>query len=216
MTGQRLPAPPSVVAVAMALMLLWSTAAFCAAQDESAAAPLPEVGAPPEPAADPVVDPVAVEPEVANPATIPDVVPDTARGMLLLGGVDDSHLFQILDNVSLAIDEQEVLLKILYRVQKFNAVDVARWAKPSPPFATLAAEPAEHRAEMYIVEGRLHTIQTDEPPVEVMDRFRMRKYFVCHIQAGDQPVVVVTSVLPKAWRDAKQLDEPVSVTGLFF
>jgi len=143
---------------------------------------------------------------------------DGPRALLELGGIDESHFFKIIDEVAYSSDEQEVMLKILYRVRKFDLKSVFEWTQRKLDWSKLASEPRAHRAEMFQLVGRVRKVTVEKPPVEVVQQFELPHYYLCEMEVGEarQPALIIAPQVPSRWPLNVPIDERASAAGLFF
>lgn len=137
--------------------------------------------------------------------------------MLPLLGVDQSHWDRILDHRPIHADENEVLLRLLYVIDRFPQREVYRWAYPVTSFQQLFEKAEESRGEFFNLEGRVTRVMVRQPVPELVNRFEFDRYYECRWvnPAGEEGVVFTRSV-PKAWLDRPSpLDERASARGLF-
>ena len=183
---------------------------------------------PPEPHdARPVEVPDWVQPELRAPAApaldsgAEEAEPSVRRGpraLLELAGISESSFFSIQDGEPLSVDEHEVMLKILYRVRKFDLLDIAQWTQTQFSWRQLAEQPAEHRGEMFLLAGRVRKVTVAKPPIEVVDQYQLPQYYLCEMEVGPErlPATIITANIPESWPVGEPIDERASAAGLFF
>ncbi len=159
-------------------------------------------------------EPTATKPSTTEPAT---GLPESPRELLELYGVDESHFNKLRDGEPLSAAEEEIILKVIFRVRDFSPANTAQWLRPDVGFDRLLSEPSEHRGELFPLVGRVLESEAANPPAEVVDRYQIRQYYRCRVQlaADGPPAVVITSRVPKPLRAPGPLEERVSAAGLF-
>lgn len=143
---------------------------------------------------------------------------DGPRALLELGGVDQSHFMKIIDDVPYSTDEQEVMLKILYRVGRFDLKSIFQWTQRTFDWSQLAREPRAQRAEMFQLVGRVRQVTIEKPPAEVVQQYELAQYYLCEMEVGEsrRPALVITPQVPSHWPRNVPIDERASAAGLFF
>lgn len=132
-----------------------------------------------------------------------------------LSGVDESQWRHLQQGAPLTEDEQEVTLKVLYRVRNFDPVNIAQWTQHELPLDKLAHDPQQFQGQMFALHGRVEGVDVEHPPKEVVARLEMDRYFVCRVKLeGGQTALILTTRIPRAWPLERPLDERVSATGL--
>lgn len=141
----------------------------------------------------------------------------SAREMLTLFGIDESQINQFYDNRPLDSDEDETLLKILYRMPFFGRDKIEAWRKTGVDWSELADDPDTHRIEIFKLDGRAtHVRQVDLLP-EIASRFEYKHYFLVRFQLADapHPVTVCCRHVPEVWPREADISERSRVYGLF-
>lgn len=140
------------------------------------------------------------------------------REMLALLGVDDSHWdFMLQDGRPVADEELETLTRLLFRMPRFDPPQWDAWCKEEANLAALAADADAERAKPYIVRGRAQQVEKVELLPSLIPLYQFKSYYRVTIATEDaqHPVVVFSRTIPALWKDAKTLDEPVRIQGLF-
>jgi len=143
---------------------------------------------------------------------------ENPREWFELAGIDESHFRALVDGWPLSESEQEILLKVLYQVRRFDLVSMARWTRQEWSFAELAADPEQHRLEMFhITAARARRVIIEKPPAEVVRLYELPQYHLTEVEIGPEklPALVVTPNVPPMWDINGPLDERISVQGLF-
>jgi hypothetical protein len=124
----------------------------------------------------------------------------------------------LIDGRSWHVDENEILLEILYRIQRdFPWGDIENWSSGKFSLAQVTGDPDAHRGEIFEIAGRLRRVEVLRPPAEAASRLEIDRYFRCEIllDESSQPAIVFTDTVPKRWKIGEALDEPVGALGFF-
>ncbi len=143
--------------------------------------------------------------------------PGSALEILRKFDIGDSQLGGFFSGQPLGTAEQEVLAKILYRWSRLGQENVESWRQKGVTWDQVVAEPVQHRGEIHHFRGRAtHAAKFMLAP-EIAERLEFDHYFVATVKIHDSPSValVYARFLPAAWKLDAEIDEPVSVDGLF-
>ncbi len=195
--------------IASSLVLSW-VAWF--AQGEGADNSLPaqpaqvEVSAKPEEAALPEADE-----ERDGPIT-------GSRDLLARFGIDDSQFGRLADLRPFGPDDEETMLRVMYRLDRFRLVDLEGWSLPRFDVAEVFSTPDRSRGEVFWLSGRVTAIEKLEPVPEVVERFELPTFYRCTLELepqGQQAQVFVKNV-PVDWKIQEgPLDERATAYGIF-
>lgn len=211
-------------AVALGVVLLLVSAGTSRADfqsQEKAVEPNQPVEQPPEKPAEPLAEKPAEATGVVGPEATPDEdLPEKVAGprdLLKVYGIDQSHFQRLTDGQAWQEGEDELLLRILYRLRDFSPKDIEAWARPLTGASELAAEPETHRGEFYRVRGRVTRVTLCRPLPEVVERFELTQYYRVEFLIGDQrqPAVIFTHTVPRAWKPDQPLEELAGALGMF-
>jgi len=150
------------------------------------------------------------------------------RDLLRHHGIDDSHFDRLVDGRPIDANENETLLKVIYRVCPYwipevdsrigglAMIDVERWAHDELDLEALAEQPQASRGQMFRLSGRVKSIEVRTPLPEVVERFELPQYYRCEFTlAKGQPAVIYTRNVPRAWQSGGAIDQQASAFGLF-
>ncbi len=213
----------------IASLLLAALAAIASATPVAAAQP-PE--SPAEPSAPkPAVEPTSPKTAPAKPAAdklpwqkgLPSDSTPVLRPLasplevLTQFGISGSQLEGFFSGQPLNPGEEDVLIKILFRFPNFGMDNVQEWRKQGITWDQLAAAPAEHRAEIYQLRGRVTHVKKVPLPAEFVERYLFEHYFQVAMKLDDSPyeALVCARHVPTAWKLDATLNEPASVDALF-
>jgi hypothetical protein len=154
------------------------------------------------------------KPEKTSPAFRP---PASALEIFTKYDIGPSQLAGFFSGQPVTPAEEDVLAKILFRWSDLGQENVESWRKKGVTWDQLIAAAANHRGEIYHIRGRAtHVAQVKLAPA-VAERLDFEHYFVATIKIQDSPsiAVVYASFVPAAWKLDAEIDEPVSLDGMF-
>jgi len=143
---------------------------------------------------------------------------ESPRAWFDLVGIDQSQFRGLEDGWPLSEGEEEILLKVIYQVRRFDKVLMAEWTRKDWSYDEVAADPEQHRLEMLFVPVAQATkITIHTPPAEVVRRYELPRYYAISLKCGEDewPALLITPTIPELWDPEGPLDERVSVQGLF-
>jgi hypothetical protein len=148
------------------------------------------------------------------PSQMPSITP---QAMLDLYGIDASHLQSFIDGRPLVVDEDETLVKLMFRMPRLEPPQWEAWCATEVPWNLLRDEPSKHRADCFILNGRATAVKRVEILKELVPRYEFDHYYRVTLMVDGQtsPVVVNARTIPDAWGDASTLDERVRVQAMF-
>ncbi len=198
--------------VVTALLVTAWVASWVQAEDDSEALPPqpPQVG-------------VATEPRSPSPSPSEDDEPSAgpitgSRDLLSRFGIDESQFERLSDYRPFGPDDEETMLRIMYRLDRFRKVDIERWAQPRFPVTEVFADPDASRGELSWLAGRVTAIEKLEPVPEVVERFELPEYYRCTLELEPQGQVGVVLVedVPVDWKVQEEpLSERATLYGIF-
>jgi hypothetical protein len=150
-----------------------------------------------------------------------DSEPTTAvtdlRGLLELWGVDRSHFDGLTDGVPWQEGEDELLLKVLYRLERIGIAQFEDWSKGDPEPEKLGADPDSSRGEVFHVRGRVSLVEVHRPVAEVRERFELDEYYQCRFRLGEeaQEAIVFARTIPDAWGRGEPMNERAGALAAF-
>lgn len=195
----------------IALAALNAAAQEPSAQESSAQDPAPAPASKPKTAGGlPWVTP----PRTSEPILRP---PGSPVEILERYDIGPSQLAGFFNGQPLGPSEEEVLVKILYRFSRFGLDNVVRWRKKDVTWDQLAAAPAEHRAEIFLIRGRVKRVEKQELLPEWVELFEFGHYYrvVLDIDDSAYQALICTRHVPAAWQPGAALDERATADGLF-
>jgi hypothetical protein len=206
------------------------------AQEPATPEPQPEPPAKAEPAKDepPAVEPqTPAKPPVATPlrssSELPWVKkkssdplpvlrpPSGVREILEKYDIADSQLAGFFNGEPLTPSQEDVLIRILFRLPRIGYESIHKWRKPELTLDQLVADTATHRLEVIPLKGRLRAVEQREVAPELAVRLEMKHYHLARIHLTDLGYEAVVAVrrIPQHWLVAAELDEPVTLDGIY-
>ncbi len=174
--------------------------------EDASAQPEPSSGAPPSADGEQkeVPDEVKAESPAAEPssAALPINGPrDWLRGH----DVDDSHFERLLDGCPVDGGDTEVLLDVMYWLGRLQQTLLDQWTHEDWDIARLKEKTNENRGEIFLLTGRVTSLEVVEPVPEIVDRLELPEYYRCRfVLPNDQPAEIFARDLPKTWLAAIQ------------
>lgn len=157
--------------------------------------------------------PFAIRPaaEPAEPIKV-----ERAHDVLLLLGVEQSHLDTFRDGEPLSLEEEDALYRMIYAGRRFPLSQLEAFTQKAFDVDELVANPAQARGEIFPLSGYVTRVIAHEPLPEVAERYLMPRYYECHLELDNNlPVTVYTTSIPKAWPLDQDFREPASALGIF-
>jgi hypothetical protein len=141
----------------------------------------------------------------------------SAREMLELFNVGDSELQQLADGRPLVADEEETLWKILFNMPRFGLDKLHAWRRENIAWQDIAADPAQHRIEVFGVAGRVRGVRRVELPPESAARLELTHFYEVQfdLDGAANPAIVYSREVPADWQQSTELDERAACLGLF-
>ncbi len=141
-----------------------------------------------------------------------------SRDLLSRFGIDDSQFARMADRRPFGPDDDETMLRIMYRLDRFRQVDIEQWARPKFSVAEAFANPDAARGELFWLAGRVTEIEKLEPVPEIVERFELPEYYRCTLELaphGHAAQVLVRNV-PIDWKIQEgPLSERATLYGIF-
>jgi hypothetical protein len=148
---------------------------------------------------------------------LPGLALDGTREFFAIYGIDDRQWEQLLDDQPISEQEQQLLLRVLFRLPRVSTANLLRWATRSWDEERIFEDPAEHRGEAFRVEGRARHVEVVAVPDDRQKYLGFSHFFRVSIELASAtvPVVVIARSVPSCWLGAEQLDEPVVAEAVF-
>ena len=131
--------------------------------------------------------------------------------------IGESQLAGFFSGQPLGPSEEEVLAKILFHYSRFGLDNIERWRTTGVSWDQVAAAPAEHRAAILPLRGRVTRVEESKLLPEVAELLEFGSYYRVTMQLADSPyqAIVCTRHIPAAWLVDEPLDERAAADGLF-
>jgi hypothetical protein len=139
------------------------------------------------------------------------------RQLLRLLDIGASDLSSFRDGQPIRPDDQEALIKILYRMPQIGGDEIDRWRHTEVPWASLRTDPDSARAEFFLLRGRVRKIMRQALTPRLATLFEFDHYYQLDVEPDGAPgtAVVFTRTIPQAWRNRSQLDERTRTSAMF-
>lgn len=147
----------------------------------------------------------------------PEDVSRSARDTLAGFGIGQPEFALFDDGKPFSTAEQEVLLRIVYRLPFMSGDDLARWAVKDIDWKELQDQPAEHRGQVYRLQGRAQQVVKVELPEEKAEIYELPHLWrvTVAVEGAPEPLEVIARDIPQAWMRAGEIDQPLEADGLF-
>jgi hypothetical protein len=144
-------------------------------------------------------------------------LPQGPREILERYDVGPSQLESFFSGEPLSPSENDVLVKILYHLPRMGLENLQRWRQPGVAWDHVASAPAEYRAKVFHLEGRVQRVERQELLPEQAELLEFRYYYRVTLALADSPHValVCASQVPSVWPLDGLLDERAETDALF-
>jgi hypothetical protein len=143
--------------------------------------------------------------------------PTDSRELFRLLGAGDTYFERLTGGVPVDAEELDPLLRILYKLRQFPAVDMQRWALDADKLGEAISQSSKFRGSIFRLRGRVIAVEPRRPSAEQAQRYEMKRYFHCRLQL-DSPACfadVYTENVPIAWQKGGRLDVAGGALGVF-
>ena len=143
------------------------------------------------------------------------------RQLLGLFDISEAQLRSFRDGQPPHPDEDALLLKILFRLQKFPHSDVGRWQRRDVRWEQLAQAPDQYRAEIFHLGGRVRRVDKVRVSEELAKQSEFQDYYrvMFQLDGASHPVLICTRNVSEAWTSPTggglTMNERASAFGLF-
>jgi len=151
-------------------------------------------------------------------ANDPILRPPTGPGEVLERfGIGPSQLDGFVSGQPLSPTAEDVLVKILYRFPRLGLENLLRWRQRGVGWEQLAAAPADHRAQVFRLAGRVKRVEKQSLLPEQVELYEFDHYFRVKLALGDSPYEawVAARRVPATWAIAAPLDERAEADAIF-
>lgn len=123
------------------------------------------------------------------------------RSLLETYGLDDSAWKRLEDGRPWNTDEDEALLKVMFRLRQVEPIRMETWAAQGFPISRLPHDSDALRGQVFSIRGRMRRVEPIQPVPEIADRYELREYYRCELAlASGHRAVVFAEHVPEAWR----------------
>jgi hypothetical protein len=131
--------------------------------------------------------------------------------------IGPSQLESFANGQPLSPGEEDVLLKILYCYPRLGLDQLKNWRKRDVTWDQLAAAPAEHRAEVFRIAGRVKKVEKQKLLPEQAELYQFDQYYRVTIELDKSPYQAILAALriPAAWAVGAPIDEPAATDAIF-
>ncbi len=139
------------------------------------------------------------------------------RQLLRLLDIGESQLNAFADGQAMGEEDQEALIRILYRLPQIGLDSICRWQKSTVPWDELIDAPAAARASYFLLRGRIQQVQKHELPPRLSELFGFDHYYraVLRTENPAQRLILCTREIPRSWLDREGLDERARASAMF-
>jgi hypothetical protein len=143
--------------------------------------------------------------------------PSGVREILEKYDIGESRLAGFFNGEPLTPGQEDVLVRILFRLPRIGYESIHKWRKPDLQIDQLVADTTQHRLEVIPLQGRLIGVEEREVAPELARRLEIKHYYLARISLTDLGYEAVVAVrrIPPHWLVAPELDEPVSLDGIY-
>lgn len=143
--------------------------------------------------------------------------PANPREMFRALGVGDTYFERLTVGVPVDADELDPLLRILFKLRQFPAVDLERWALDADKLDKAAVQSGEYRGSVFRLRGRVIAVEPFRPSADMSARYEMPQYFRCRLELDSpgQLAEIYTDNVPVAWQQGDKPDVAGGAFGVF-
>lgn len=126
----------------------------------------------------------------------------TAKQMLELFGVTDSHLRFLVDNEPLEDSDMDTLTRIMYRFPDLPLEDIHRWTNRKWEESELIENTDDSRIHFYRINGIATKVHRYNLLPELAELLRFDHFFIVNVESDlfSNPVLVATQFIPLYWQ----------------
>lgn len=142
--------------------------------------------------------------------------PSSVREIMEKYDIGESQLAGFFNGQPLSPSEEDVLIRLLYRLPRIGLENIQRWRKPEVKLEQLLVDSAAHRLDVIPLEGRLTGVAQMDLPPELAARLEFKHYYLARVDiGGSYEALVALRRVPDYWLSAAELNDPVSLDGMF-
>ena len=140
------------------------------------------------------------------------------RQLLRLLDIGESDLSSFRDGQPIGPDDQEALIKILYRMPQIGGDEIDRWQHTDVSWTSLRTDPSSARGptSSCCVDACARSVRQALTP-RLASLFDFDHFYQLDVELDDAQgtAVVFTRTVPRAWEDRAQLDERTRTAAMF-
>ncbi len=131
--------------------------------------------------------------------------------------IGPSQIESFFSGQALSAAEEDVLVKILYHFPRLGLDHLQRWRQKGVTWDQLAAEPVQHRLQVFHISGRVKRVEAVRLLPEQAELYEFDHYYRARVALPDSPyeAVIAARRVPDAWSLDAPLDEPTSADAIF-
>lgn len=139
------------------------------------------------------------------------------RQVLRLLDVGESELGSFVAGQSITSDDEEALVKILYRLPQIALDDIHRWQTSTVPWDSLSTDVPAMQTRFFVLRGRVRDVARRNLRPRLAALFDFSHYYEVRLDATDgrHTLVVCTRTIPEAWQTVREIDERVEASAMF-
>ncbi|WP_145092504.1 hypothetical protein [Anatilimnocola aggregata] len=145
--------------------------------------------------------------------------PSSVREILDKYEISESQLDGFFNGQPVSTDEQDMLVRILYRLPRIGLDSLQKWRRSDLPLDQLVINTKQNRLEVIPLEGRLVGLEQQEVSPELGRRLEIKHFYLARVdltgQGSGYEALVALRRVPKVWEELPVLNEPVSFDGIF-
>ncbi len=137
--------------------------------------------------------------------------------MLELLGITDSDWSRLVDGQALGSEDEETVIKLLYRMPHISWYDLDRMARPQAELRRAFEDPGGARGDIFRIRGRIERVERRSLSVRQQELFDFREFYHVTLTLSDPDfrVTVVARGVPQAWLAADAVGQPCGVSAIF-
>jgi hypothetical protein len=140
------------------------------------------------------------------------------RGVLELMGIGQEHFDRFIDGRPWHEDEEEVLLKLIYRIGRdFQGIDIEQWSHGTFRPDDVQDNPGAYRGEVFHILGQVVRVESEELDAELAETLELNRFYRCEFVLGQsgERATVFSQTIPEAWKVGEKIAEQAGAYGYF-
>ena len=142
---------------------------------------------------------------------------ENPRQLLRLLDIGESQLESFVDGQSLGDQDQEALIRVLYRLPQIDLASIHRWQTSQVPWPELVDNPSALRASIYLLRGHVIQVQKQSLSARLSELFEFDHYYRVVLESAetDRPLIICAREIPTGWKDRSTRRERARVSAMF-